>query len=64
MNDRSEQYQWLASEAAAALDDQLARIRADQERGAISVREAADQRVQALQEHLDRLRLLREEYLS
>jgi hypothetical protein len=64
MNDRSEQYQWLASEAATALDDQLARIRADQERGAINVREAADQRVRALEEHLDRLRLLREEYLS
>ncbi len=64
MNDRSEQYQWLASEAATALDDQLARIRADQERGTINVREAADQRVRALEEHLDRLRLLREEYLS
>jgi hypothetical protein len=64
MNDRSEQYQWLASEAATALDDQLARIRADQERGAITVREAADQRVHALEEHLERLRLLREEYLS
>ena len=64
INERSEQYQRLASEAATKLDDQLARIRADLERGAISVREAADERVQVLQDHLDRLRLLREEYLS
>ncbi len=64
INERSEQYQRLASEAATKLDDQLARIRADLGRGAISVRESADERVQVLQEHLDRLRLLREEYLS
>lgn len=64
INERSEQYQRLASEAATKLDDQLTRIRADLGRGAISVRESADERVQVLQEHLDRLRLLREEYLS
>ncbi len=62
-NEQHAKYNQLAAEAAATLDDQLARIRRDQDEGTITIREGADERVQVLQEHLDRLRLLREEFL-
>jgi hypothetical protein len=62
-NEQHAKYNELAAEAAATLDDQLARIRHDQDEGTITIREAADERVQVMQEHLDRLRLLAAEYL-
>ncbi|MGO8957575.1 MAG: hypothetical protein ACLQFR_09435 [Streptosporangiaceae bacterium] len=57
-------YAQHVSDAADRLDEQLASIRRDQDAGDITVREAADERVQVLGEHLDRLRLLRAEYLD
>lgn len=62
--DRITQYNDLVAEASARLDVQLANIRRDQEAGEITVREAADERISVLTEHLNRLRLLREEYLD
>ncbi len=62
--DRVQTYLALVAEATAVLDDQLGRIRADCDRGDISVREAADERITVMTEHLDRLRLLRAEYLD
>jgi hypothetical protein len=64
INERSAQYQRLASEAAATLDAKLQNIRRDEDAGDISTREAADERITVMTEHLDRLRLLRQEYLS
>ncbi len=63
INEQHVKYNELAAEAAARLDDQLARIRHDQDDGTITLRGAADERVQVMQEHLDTLRLLGEEYL-
>src|SRR5260370_25867750 len=62
-NKQHAKYNELAAEAAATLDDQLDRIRHDQDEGTITIRQAADERVQVMQEHLDRLRLLAAEYL-
>jgi hypothetical protein len=46
------------------LDERLEAIRRDFENGEISVTEAADERVQVLEEHLASLQSLRREYLS
>jgi hypothetical protein len=46
------------------LTGQLANTRNDQDVGDITVREAADERIQVMEELLERLRLLREQYLS
>jgi hypothetical protein len=52
----------LVVEASARLDAQLANVRRDCDAGDITVREAADERVLVLEEHLSRLAGLREEY--
>jgi hypothetical protein len=62
--DRVQTYLGLVAEAGTTLDDQLKRIRDDYERREIDIREAADERIQVMTEHLDRLRLLRAEFLS
>ncbi len=57
-------YNDLIAQASDRLDQQLANIRRDQDAGDITVREAADERITVMTEHLNRLRLLREEYLG
>jgi hypothetical protein len=57
-------YNDLIAEASARLDTQLANIRRDHDAGDITVIEAADERIIVMTEHLNRLRLLREEYLQ
>jgi hypothetical protein len=64
INERAAEYQRLADEAGDKLEDQLARIRADYGSRAITVREAADERVKVLEEHLARIQNLRDEYLG
>ena len=61
--DRIREYNSLIAEACERLDERLSFIRGDYDRGEITVREAADERIQVMTEHLTRLRLLREEYL-
>jgi len=63
-NGRIAVYNQLVTEAGDRLDGALADIRASQDSGELSVRDAADARVAILEEHLNRLRLLRDEYLS
>jgi hypothetical protein len=63
-DDSSRRYSELIDEAAANLDDQLARIRQDTDDGTITLSEAADERIQVLTEHLNRLRQLREQFLG
>ena len=56
-----------ADQAAAQdqlLDGRLASIRAQYEAGSITVREAADLRVAALEHHLEAVRALRREYFG
>jgi hypothetical protein len=62
--DRIAWYNQLVAEEAARLDGALAAIRADEAAGRLTTREAADNRVAVLEEHLIRLRLLRAEYLE
>ena len=63
-NGRIAVYNQLVTEAGERLDGALADIRASQDGGELSVRDAADARVAVLEEHLNRLRLLRDEYLT
>jgi hypothetical protein len=63
-NGRIAVYNQLVTEAGDRLDGALADIRASQDSGELSVRDAADARVAILEEHLNRLRLLRDEYLG
>lgn len=66
MNDRipgRERYFQLVEEARTLLDNQLDRIWNDCNDGTITVRQAADARVQVMTEHLARLKQLREEFL-
>ncbi len=60
----ADSYSKLVDQSCARLTEQLANIRKDQDAGDITVREAADERIQVMEEHLERLRLLREEYLD
>jgi hypothetical protein len=56
-----------AAEAAAQdrfLDEKLAAIRAREAAGTITTREAADQRVAALEHHLEAVRALRAEHFG
>jgi hypothetical protein len=62
--ERVHRYDELAAEASARLDEELARIRRDLELNKITVREAADQRVVVLEQHLATIRRLRAEYLE
>lgn len=57
-------YNRLVAEAAERLDAQLASVRRDYDAGEITVIEAADERITVMTEHLNRLRLLRQEYLG
>jgi uncharacterized protein (DUF885 family) len=60
-NDR---YSHLVEEAGRLLDEQLSRIREDCDAGTITIRQAADERIKVMTEHLDKLRELRDEFLS
>ncbi len=60
--DHHDRYSQLVAAEADRLDEQLANVRRDLDAGDITVREAADERVTILTEHLNRLRLLRAEY--
>jgi hypothetical protein len=56
---------WQALEAEdQRLDQELAKLRDDYDRGFLTVREAADMRVAALQRHLAELTRLRRELLG
>jgi hypothetical protein len=48
----------------AAVDDALAAIRAEQAEGRLTVAQAAAERAQLLEQHLERLRQLRAEHLG
>jgi hypothetical protein len=62
--DRIAQYNQLVTEEAARLDGALAAIRADEAAGRLTTRQAADNRIAVLEANLNRLRLLRAEYLD
>jgi hypothetical protein len=59
-----DRYSHLVEEAGRVLDDQLSRIRKDCDEGTITIRQAADERIKAMTEHLDKLRELRDDFLS
>jgi hypothetical protein len=59
-----ERYFQLVEEARRRLESQLDRIWNDYNEGTITVREAADARIQVMTEHLARLKQLRDEFLS
>jgi hypothetical protein len=59
-----DRYSHLVEEAGRLLDDQLSRIRKDCDEGTMTIREAADERIKAMTEHLDKLRELRDQFLS
>jgi len=59
-----DRYSQLVEEAGRLLDEQLTRIRKDCDEGTITIREAADERIKVMTEHLDKLRELRDEFLS
>lgn len=67
MNDmipEGERYFHLVEEAGRLLENQLDRIWNDSNEGTITIRAAADQRIQVMTEHLARLKQLRDEFLS
>ena len=59
-----DRYSQLVEEAGRLLDAELSRIRKGCDEGAITIREAADERIKVMTEHLDKLRELRDEFLS
>jgi hypothetical protein len=59
-----DRYFHLVEEARKLLESQLDRIWNDSNEGTITVREAADARIQVMTEHLARLKQLRDEFLS
>jgi hypothetical protein len=59
-----DRYSHLVEEAGRLLDDQLARIRKECDEGTITMREAADARIQVMSEHLTKLKELRDEFLA
>jgi hypothetical protein len=59
-----DRYSHLVDEAGKLLDDQLSRIRKAQDEGTITIRDAADERITVMTEHLDKLKELRDEFLS
>jgi hypothetical protein len=62
--DRRSAYAIALSEAADDADDALSHIRAEYDAGRITAREAADERVRLLENHLERLARLRAEHLG
>ena len=62
--DRVDRYNELVAEEAARLTATIAGIRDDEAAGHLTTREAADNRIAVLEAHLNRLRLLRTEYLG
>ena len=60
----TEMYRLGIHRADAELEGQLAAIRAAEDVGRITVREAADKRIVAMEHHLAECRRLREAYLS
>jgi hypothetical protein len=63
-NARIAVYNKLVTDEGERLDGALADIRSSQDSGELTVREAADNRVDVLEMHLARLRRLRDEYLG
>jgi hypothetical protein len=61
---RASEYWERTMAAARDLEARLTAIRVDYEAGNISVRDAADARVELLERHLDLLRELRRRYLG
>ena len=59
-----DRYSHLVEEAGRLLDEQLTRIRTDCDESAITIREAADERIKVMTEHLEKLRELRDQFLS
>jgi len=59
-----DRYSHLVEEAGRLLDDQLTRIRKESDEGTMTIRQAADERIKVMTEHLDKLRELRDEFLS
>jgi hypothetical protein len=57
-------YMAEASALDVALDVRLGEIRAELDSGSITVRQAADARIGALEEHLDQVRKLRREHFG
>jgi hypothetical protein len=53
-----------ASALDSALDIRLSEVRAAYDRGELTTREAADARIAAMEEHLDRVRALRAEHFG
>jgi hypothetical protein len=62
--DRIARYNQLVAEEASRLDGALADIRAAEAAGRLTARDAADNRIAVLEANLNRLRLLRAEYLG
>lgn len=62
--DRAREYWERVTAAANELDERLANVRNDVENHEISIAEAAQERVELLERHLDMLRELREQYLD
>ena len=63
-NDYAARYWELSAEAQRELDERLANVRNDYEAGEISIRDAADKRVELMEKHLAHLRELRARYLG
>jgi uncharacterized protein (DUF885 family) len=62
--DRVARYNERATECAAWLDRELEAIRRDYDAGLITIRQAADERIRRMEQHLATIRNLRDEYLS
>jgi acyl CoA:acetate/3-ketoacid CoA transferase alpha subunit len=62
--DRITRYNELVAEEASRLDGALADIRRAEAASNLTAREAADNRISVLEANLNRLRLLRAEYLQ
>jgi hypothetical protein len=61
---QQDRYSQLVEEAGRLLAHHLSRIRKDCDEGTITIREAADERIKVMTEHLDKLRELRDEFLA
>lgn len=62
--DKAEGYAEQVAREADIFDDALAAIRHQEDAGELTVRQAADRRVELMERHLHTLRMLRETYLG
>jgi uncharacterized protein (DUF885 family) len=62
--DRVARYNERATECAAWLDRELEAIRRNYDAGLITIRQAADERIRRMEQHLATIRNLRDEYLG